>query len=321
MTTAFNYLHKKIVKSSDCYIGRFAPSPSGHLHFGSLVTALGSFLQAKSQAGQWLLRIEDIDPPREVAGAGDSIMRCLEAHHLLWDGEVVYQSNRHDLYNDNIQRLIEQGLTYHCKCTRLQLANLHHGQLCDCANQSLSQNLHQRLSLENSAIRFRCHHPQQYFYDEILGHVDLPNQGIPSQFAIKRKDGLFAYQLAVVVDDIQQGITEVARGADLIDSTFFQIDLYNAFESPVPKFLHFPMVVTEPGKKLSKHNHAREVDIYDASTNLVNALEFLGLSLTKELKHESAQNIVNWAIREWDLNNIPAKTECIDNRIGQADSI
>ena len=317
MTTALNFSHLKTVKSSDSYIGRFAPSPSGHLHFGSLVTALGSFLQAKSQAGQWLLRIEDIDPPREVAGAGDSIMRCLEAHHLFWDDEVVYQSNRHDLYNDNVQHLTEQGLTYYCQCTRLQLADLHHGQLCDCADQ----NLQQSISLENSAVRFKCHNAQQHFYDEVLGPVDLPKRGIPSQFAIKRKDGLFAYQLAVVVDDIQQGITEVARGADLVDSTFFQLALYNAFESPVPKFLHFPMVVTEPGKKLSKHNHAREVNINDASTNLVNALEFLGVSLTKELKQESAQNIVNWAIREWDLNNIPAKTECIDNRIGQADSI
>ena len=313
MATALKNPHMKIVTNSNSYVGRFAPSPSGHLHFGSLVTALGSFLQAKSQDGQWLLRIEDIDPPREVAGASDSIMRCLEAHHLFWDGEVVYQSNRSDLYNDNIQHLTELGLTYHCKCTRLQLANLKHAQLCDCASQNLS--------LENSSIRFRYPNTQQKFCDELLGTVDLPKDGIPAQFAIKRKDDLFAYQLAVVVDDIHQGVTEVARGADLVDSTFFQLALYNALDSPVPRFLHFPMVVTEPGKKLSKHNHACEVDINDASTNLINALEFLGLSLTKELRHESAQNILKWAAQVWDVSNIPAKTECIDNRIGQADSI
>jgi glutamyl-Q tRNA(Asp) synthetase len=124
-----------------------------------------------------------------------------------------------------------------------------------------------------------------------------------------------------VVDDIQQGITEVARGADLLDATIFQLALYQAFDSPVPKFLHFPVVVTEPGKKLSKQNHAIELNTDEVCTNLMNALRFLGLSLPKEFERESAQNILNWAICEWDLSHIPAKTECIDNRIGQADSI
>jgi glutamyl-Q tRNA(Asp) synthetase len=303
----------KNVKPCDGYVGRFAPSPSGQLHFGSLVTALGSFLQAKSQNGQWLLRIEDIDPPREVFGASDSIMRCLEAHHLLWDGEVVYQSSRSNLYNEKIQYLSDQGLTYHCHCSRAQLVNLKLGQPCVCANQNLS--------IENSAIRFRNNNIPQQFYDELLGSVDFLNHDIPTQFTIKRKDALFAYQLAVVVDDIQQGITEVARGADLLDVTIFQLALYQAFDSPAPKFLHFPVVVSEPGRKLSKQNHAYKININDARTNLINALEFLGLSLIKELKQESAQNILNWAIREWDLSKIPAKTECIDNRIGQADSI
>jgi glutamyl-Q tRNA(Asp) synthetase len=313
MATVLKHPHMKTATPNDGYVGRFAPSPSGHLHFGSLVSALGSFLQAKSQNGQWLLRIEDIDPPREVAGASDSIMRCLEAHHLFWDGDVVYQSNRSDLYNEKIQYLAEQNLTYHCQCNRLELASLKHGQLCHCANQNLS--------VENCSIRFRSDHAQQQFYDELLGQVDFPKHGIPAHFTIKRKDALFAYQLAVVVDDIEQGVTEVARGADLVDSTFFQLALYHAFGSQAPKFLHFPMVVTEPGKKLSKHNHACEVNTNDASTNLLNALEFLGLTPTKDLKRESAQNILNWAMQVWDLSNIPAKTECIDNRIGQADSI
>jgi len=313
MVTVLKHPHMKTLTSSDGYVGRFAPSPTGDLHFGSLVAALGSFLQAKSQDGQWLLRIEDIDPPREVTGASDSILRCLEAHHLFWDGEVVYQSNRSDLYSERIQNLTAQGLTYHCQCTRLQLAGLKHGQLCNCANQNLT--------LENCSIRFRHQNTQQYFYDELLGQVDLPKLGIPAQFAIKRKDAFFAYQLAVVVDDIQQGVTEVARGADLLDSTFFQLALYQAFDSPAPKFLHFPMVVTEPGKKLSKHNHARGVNDNDARKNLINALEFLGLSPTLELKRESLQNILSWATQVWDLSNIPAKTECIDNRIGHADSI
>lgn len=295
------------------YVGRFAPSPSGHLHFGSLVTALGSFLRAKNSGGQWLLRIEDIDPPREMVGASDSIMRCLENHHLFWDGEVVFQSGRSELYNEKIQYLAEQGFTFYCQCTRAQLAHLEPGQTCGCANQNLSP--------ENKAIRFNHHFIHQYFYDELLGHVEFPKQSIPPQFTIKRKDALFAYQLAVVVDDIQQGITEVARGADLVAATLLQLALYQAFKSPAPKFLHFPVVVTEPGKKLSKQNHACELDPNKVGTNLINALRFLGLPVTKELQRESVANIMNWAISEWDLNKIPAKTECIDNRIGQADSI
>ena len=313
MLTAHKYPHMKIATSSAGYVGRFAPSPSGPLHFGSLVTALGSFLQAKSQGGRWLLRIEDIDPPREVAGASDSIMRCLEAHHLFWDGEVVYQSNRSELYNEKIQTLSEQGFSYFCQCSRAQLASLKFAEFCDCCQKNLSS--------ENSAIRFKYLNTQQHFYDELLGQVTIPKNKIPAQFAIKRKDGLFAYQLAVVVDDIEQGITEVARGADLLDATLFQLALYQAFASPAPKFVHFPLVLNESGKKLSKQNHACEVNILDAGTNLINALEFLGFSITNELRAESVQNILNWAISEWDLGNIPAKTECIDNRIGQADRI
>lgn len=319
MATALKSPHTKIVPSSDGYVGRFAPSPSGHLHFGSLVTALGGFLQARSQGGRWLLRIEDIDPPREVAGATDSILRCLEAHHLFWDDEVIYQSNRGDLYNEKIQALTEQGFTYSCQCTRAQLARLKFGRSCICAKQNISAK--KNVNVENCAIRFRNHNTHQQFYDELLGQVTFLKHKIPTQFTLKRKDGLFAYQLAVVVDDIQQGVTEVARGADLLKSTLFQLALYHAFESPAPKFLHFPLVVSEPGIKLSKQNHARKVNIDDANTNLINALEFLGLFPTKELKQESIQNILNWAICEWDLSQVPTKTECIDNRIGQADSI
>ena len=318
MASALKSLHLKNVTSNGGYVGRFAPSPSGQMHFGSLVTALGSFLQAKSHNGRWLLRIEDIDPPREVAGASESIMRCLEAHHLFWDHEVVYQSHRGDLYTEKIQYLTEQGLTYHCQCSRAQLASLKFDQECVCANQNRNN---ENRNNENSAIRFRHHNIHQGFFDELLGQVNFPKLDVPAQFAIKRKDNLFAYQLAVVVDDIQQGITEVARGADLLDATLFQLALYQAFDKPAPKFLHFPVVVTEPGKKLSKQNHACEINPNDARTNLINALGFLGFLPTKELQRGSVQNILNWAICEWDLRKIPAIPECIDNRIGQEDSI
>ena len=308
MTTAFKYPQMKTTLHSHSYIGRFAPSPSGDLHFGSLVTALGSFLQAKSQSGRWLLRIEDIDPPREVAGSSESIIRCLEAHHLFWDGSVVYQSKRSNLYDEKIQYLTEQGFTYQCQCSRAQIASLKFNQLCICAEQNLR--------FENNAIRFRSYNVQQPFYDELLGQIDLSKHDVPIQFAIKRKGNFYAYQLAVVVDDIEQGITEVVRGADLLNATLYQLALYRGLDCPAPKFLHFPVVVSERGKKLSKQNHASVINNNDVCTNLISALAFLGLSVSKDLKRESAQNILNWAIREWDLSNIPAKTECIDNRIG-----
>ncbi|WP_299076135.1 tRNA glutamyl-Q(34) synthetase GluQRS [uncultured Paraglaciecola sp.] len=313
MATALHSPSTNRLTPNKGYVGRFAPSPSGHLHFGSLVTALGSFLQAKSQNGQWLLRIEDIDPPREVAGATDSILNCLEAHHLFWDGEVIYQSDRSELYNQKIQYLASQGLTYHCRCTRKQLAIVPQNQLCDCADQNLS--------IANSAIRFKHHDVQKGFNDNLLGRVNFNTQHIPAQFAIKRKDQLFAYQLAVVVDDIQQGITEVARGADLIDATLFQLALYQAFDTPAPQFLHFPVVVTAPGKKLSKQNHAVPVNNLEARENLINAIEFLGLSPSIQLKKGSVADILEWAIQVWNVNAVAAKTECIDNRIGQSDSI
>ena len=295
------------------YIGRFAPSPSGELHFGSLVTALGSFLQARSQSGEWLLRIEDIDPPREIAGASDSIMRCLEVHHLHWDRQAVFQSDRSELYDEKIQQLATSGLTYHCQCTRLQLAGIGNKQLCECATQ--------KLSVETSAIRFKHRNFYQHFNDELLGQIDLPKQGIPQQFAIKRKDGLFAYQLAVVADDIEQGITEVARGADLLDATFYQLALYHAFNAPFPKFLHFPLVVTEPGKKLSKQNHATAINLQSVSANLIAALKFLNLLPPQELISASPEVIMSWAIQNWDLSKIPQKRERIDNRNGTPDSI
>jgi glutamyl-Q tRNA(Asp) synthetase len=295
------------------YVGRFAPSPSGPLHFGSLVTALGSFLQAKSHQGHWLLRIEDIDGPREILGASEAIVRCLEAHHLFWDGPVVYQSGRNGLYNEKISRLMEQGFTYFCQCTRKQLSELKVGQLCPCNTLSLGA--------DSTAVRFRYDNYIGHFDDVLLGHVDFPVQACAGHFTIKRKDGLYAYQLAVVVDDIQQGITEVARGADLLDVTGYQLALYQALNHKAPRFLHFPVVVSQPGKKLSKQNHACALDLTRINLNIQAALEFLGLDVPRDLHTQTTDNMLTWAINEWDISKIVAKTECIDNRIGSLDSI
>lgn len=295
------------------YVGRFAPSPSGPLHFGSLVTALGSYLQAKVNDGKWLLRIEDIDPPREVAGASDSILRCLEAHHLFWDDKVTYQSQRSDLYRTKIEYLFEHDHVYCCACTRVQLSNVTPQKICDCVNKDLPE--------FNCAIRFKHLFPAKSFHDKLLGQIDFKPKDIAAQFAVRRKDGLFAYQLAVVVDDIQQGITEVARGADLLSATVFQLALYKAFACPVPDFIHFPVVVSASGKKLSKQNHATAIDNRRPEENLVSALQFLGLPVSATLHQESPQNILNWAISNWDTSKLEATTECIDNRIGQEDRI
>jgi glutamyl-Q tRNA(Asp) synthetase len=321
----------KSLISNSGYIGRFAPSPSGPLHFGSLVTAVGSYLQAKSQNGKWLLRIEDIDPPREVAGSSDSIMRCLEAHHLLWDDTVVYQSHRADLYNENIQRLTDQSFTYLCSCTRAQLAQLNQPTLCQCAhknsgappNNSSGTNTGSESSDDSGqfAVRFKYNQPKGYFIDGLLGRIENSTSRAHGQFVIKRRDGLFAYQLAVVVDDIQQGITEIARGADLLDATFYQLALYSAFDYSAPTFLHFPVVVSEPGKKLSKQNHAKEVSANYRSKNLFDCLVFLGLDTPEELQHEPPENILKWAIQSWDVTKLMAQTERIDNRIGYQDRI
>ncbi|MGS2719195.1 tRNA glutamyl-Q(34) synthetase GluQRS [Paraglaciecola aestuariivivens] len=295
------------------YIGRFAPSPSGPLHFGSLVTALGSFLQAKKHQGKWLVRIEDIDPPREVAGATESILTCLEAHHLFWDDTVLYQSQRTALYQEKIQYLKQQGCTFYCQCTRAQLAELPANQLCSCVNATKVK--------QPAAIRFIYHRPSLEFTDQLLGQVSFKPEQLVKQFAIQRKDGLFAYQLAVVVDDIEQGITEVARGADLLDATFYQLALYQAFNAKPPDFLHFPLVTNAEGKKLSKQNHASEVSINSVSSNLFYALEFLGLAPPVELKSSEPELILLWAIQAWDVRQLTKQRACIDNRIGRADSI
>ena len=290
------------------YIGRFAPSPSGPLHFGSLVTALGSYIQAKKNDGKWLLRIEDIDPPREVAGASADILRCLEAHHLFWDDEVLFQSKRLDLYHQKIDWLVEQGTSFYCQCTRAQLNQLAKDSLCQCANT--------KQIIANSAIRFKHTQPVMSFRDELLGEIEFMPDHLTKQFAIKRKDGLIAYQLAVVVDDIEQQITEVARGADLLPATAFQLALYDAFDKNAPRFLHFPVVVSEPGKKLSKQNHAAAVNNKCVSQNLVNALKFLGLPVAHGVAQYDPDTILMWAIENWQLRRLVAKTEQIDNRIG-----
>jgi glutamyl-Q tRNA(Asp) synthetase len=298
---------------SNGYVGRFAPSPSGALHFGSLVAALGSYLQARKEKGQWLVRIEDIDPPREVAGASENILNTLEQHSLHWDAPPIYQSKRSVLYQEKIDWLMANGYTFNCHCTRAKLAALNFEKPCSCSQLTLP--------LAGCAVRIKIDVDIASFYDDIQMHVARKSDECDAMFAIKRKDGLFAYQLAVVVDDIAQGITQVVRGADLLQATFYQLTLYKAFGIAPPRFAHLPLVLSANGTKLSKQNHAQAIDAKRVNQNLYDAMCFLGLLPPVILKSATPSDMLNWAINAWELSTVPHNVVCKDNRIGALYSI
>lgn len=291
--------------SKNQYIGRFAPSPSGELHFGSLVAALGSFLDARSNEGRWLVRIDDIDPPREVPGAADSILKTLEHYGLFWDGEVAYQSQHQHRYIEIIEQLIQRGETlYFCCCTRKRIKELggfydgfcrdkqdHQlSALCftdlnllnnsklsiDRQNQDLSNAEELVQALDHRAIRLQQRHPIYSFDDELQGNYVVPAELAEEDMALIRRDGLFSYNLATVVDDHDSGITHIVRGADLLAPTTRQIALYQALNWPIPRYRHLPVVMNEDGLKLSKQNHAPALPKGDPRPILLNALKFLG---------------------------------------------
>lgn len=282
--------------SSSC-IGRFAPSPSGDLHFGSLIAALGSYLSARAQQGRWLVRIEDIDPPREVAGAATRILQQLEHYGLHWDGDVLWQSQRHDAYREALSWLQTHRQSYFCRCTRnrvQQLGGFYDGHCRD---------LH--LPAENAALRLRQHAPVNGFDDVLRGYLQADAQLAQEDFIIHRRDGLFAYNLAVVVDDHLQGVTEIVRGADLIEPTVRQIALYQQFDWPVPEYLHLPLAVNADGNKLSKQNHAPALPQGDARPIIVEALRFLGQPVSSGWQDESLESLLKQAVAQWNIRLIP----------------
>ncbi|GLT18442.1 glutamyl-Q tRNA(Asp) synthetase [Vibrio zhanjiangensis] len=280
------------------YIGRFAPSPSGPLHFGSLIAALGSYFQAKSLQGKWLVRIEDLDPPREVAGAADLILRTLEAYHLHWDGEVVYQSQRHSVYQAQLDFWLNSGQAYYCQCTRKQVKAMGGYYNGTCREKMIETS-------DNCAIRLRMTHPVECFNDKKHGQFRVPSDLAKEDFIVKRRDGLFAYNLAVVVDDIDQGVTEIVRGADLIEPTGRQISLYHILNHPPVHYVHLPLALDKLGQKLSKQNHAPAIDINQPKPILIDAMQFLGFELNKEIKQSSVSEIIDWGIANWTIDQLP----------------
>jgi len=230
------------------YRGRFAPSPSGPLHFGSLVAAVGSYLDAKVNQGKWLVRIEDIDTTRVVKGAATDILNTLDAYCLNWDENVVYQTQRLTIYQDAVNSLSKQHLIYACQCSRKQikaLGGIYQGQ-CK----------HSQLSEQGHALRLTQCHATVTYNDLIQGRIDVDPALAHEDYIIKRSDGLFAYQLVVVIDDIEQGINRIVRGADLLEPTARQISLFKQLNNPIPEFAHLPLAVANPGFNLSKQNYA-----------------------------------------------------------------
>ncbi|MDV5355266.1 tRNA glutamyl-Q(34) synthetase GluQRS [Enterobacter asburiae] len=279
------------------YIGRFAPSPSGELHFGSLIAALGSYLQARAQQGIWRVRIEDIDPPREVPGAAETILRQLEHYGLYWDGEVLWQSRRHDAYRDVLERLHREGLSYFCTCTRARIQSV--GGFYDGHCRTLKH------GPENAAVRLLQRQPVLEFTDRLRGRIVAEEKLAREDFIIHRRDGLFAYNLAVVVDDHFQGVTEIVRGADLIAPTVRHISLYQQLGWPAPEYVHLPLALNEQGDKLSKQNHAPALPEGDPRPVLIRALQFLNQDVTKEWQDLSLEDLLEKAVANWSLSRVP----------------
>lgn len=279
------------------YVGRFAPSPSGDLHFGSLIAALGSYLQARARCGQWRVRIEDIDPPREVAGAADRILSALEHYGLIWDGQVIYQSQRYDAYRAALELLQRQGLSYYCTCPRRRIQHI--GGLYDghCRNRLPGP--------QDAAIRLRQSAPIYCFHDSLQGELCADPALAGEDFIIRRRDGLFAYNLAVVIDDHYQGVTEIVRGADLIEPTVRQIALYHQLQAPVPSYVHLPLALGANAIKLSKQNHAPALPNGDPRPVLVAALKFLNQPLPESWQDLDLTLLLSWAIAHWQLENVP----------------
>lgn len=279
-------------------VGRFAPSPSGALHFGSLLAALASFLDIRQRGGRWLVRMEDLDPDREPPGAADEILRLLEAFQLHWDGEVIYQSQRLEAYAEALRHLEEWGLTYPCSCTRRRVRDLGNRYDGYCAR-------HPGAVRQPAAIRVRVPAGAITFDDRIQGRQSFDLSAICGDFIIRRKDGLFAYQLAVAVDDGHQQITEVLRGSDLLDSTPRQIHLQRTLGLAVPRYAHIPVASNAAGQKLSKQHFARPLDAGHAGAYLYDALAFLGQSPPSGLRGAAAGELLEWGIRHWDIQKVP----------------
>ena len=286
------------------YRGRFAPSPSGPLHFGSLVAATGSFLEAKTRHGEWHLRMEDVDAPRCSKAAAGEILRVLEACGFAWDGEVTWQTSRTQAYAAALDKLKAAGRVFPCSCTRRELAD---SLVAPDGAAIYPGTCRLGLATGRSARAWRVAvgAAQVSFDDAIQGRVVSELASEAGDFILLRADGLYAYQLAVVVDDAEAGITDVVRGADLLASTSRQIFLQQCLGLPTPGYAHLPVVVNAAGEKLSKQTRAAPVDGSRPGSALLAALEFLGQQPPLELAGAPVHEVWIWAKANWRLDHVP----------------
>lgn len=280
--------------ASEPYIGRFAPSPTGELHFGSLVTALASYLDARHNQGLWLLRIEDLDPPRESRRAPKEIMAQLRSCGLEWDREVIYQSSRRASYHAHLQQLSEKEACYPCTCIRKKTPKVYPGL---CRTNTFES------SIEPFAIRLRMDDSQIEFRDFFYGFRSYNCRTEIGDFIIRRKDGLIAYQLAVITDDALQGVTHIIRGSDLLACTAKQIFLAKKLTLAIPSYGHIPVVVNKQGQKLSKQSHAKPIDKNSPLYMLRLALRALGQDPQKHATN--TRELLTNAINDWGRHLVP----------------
>ena len=283
-------------KAAEHYVGRFAPSPTGPLHFGSLITAVASYCDARAHQGQWVVRIEDTDIPRIFPGSEEHILRCIDAFQFEPDAEIIFQKDRLEIYEQVITHLHAEGLVYACQCTRKMLGSNH-------IYQGTCRNL--GLPLQDQAIRIKVDAQNICFTDRLQGtHCSNLQQDL-GDFVLKRRDGIINYQLAVVVDDYLQGMTHVVRGADLLDNTERQIWLGQILGYPRLEYMHLPLAMNNQGQKLSKQNMAQALDLSQAAPLLQQALQALH---QPPVDLDTPRNMLQQAIAQWDIQHIPHGT-------------
>ncbi|HEX4243775.1 MAG TPA: tRNA glutamyl-Q(34) synthetase GluQRS [Steroidobacteraceae bacterium] len=280
------------------YVGRFAPTPSGALHLGSLYTAVASFLDARAHGGRWLLRMEDLDRAREAPGSADAILGTLERFGLEWDGPVVRQSVRGGLYARALDALRERGLTFQCSCSRAELAeeDRYPG---TCRNAARAAG--------PTASRLRVEPGSIAFHDRVQGDFAQDVAAAVGDVILRRRDQVAAYLLAVVVDDAEQGVTHVVRGADLLDNTPRQILLQRLLGAPTPVYAHVPALTEPDGAKLAKSRRSVSVDAAPVEARLLEVLSLLGLEPPAVLRGAGAREALRWAVSAWDLNGVPKR--------------
>jgi len=286
------------------YVGRFAPSPTGPLHVGSLVAAVASWADARAAGGRWLVRIEDLDRPRCSQAAADTILRQLDAYGLAWDGDVLVQSRRDDAYAAALDALKAQGAAYPCACTRSRLAHAPRNPEGEILYPGICRN-----GLAPGAVarawRVRASNVSIHFEDRIHGRLEQALAHAVGDFIVRRADGLFAYQLAVVVDDAFQGVTHVVRGADLLWNTPRQIHLQRLLGLPTPAYAHVPLVTNATGQKLSKQTLAPALPEAGRGAVLAEALAALGHPPPDDLVGAGPGELLAWASAHWHVENVP----------------